>query len=442
VWESKRFAFNAAAADMPGKWKMWDHLSFVIKRLHERLWIKPLIVCGLSIGAVFLANLMDTTELGRSLPEITEESTETLLKIMASNMLMMATFAVASMVAAYASASRTATPRAFPLILGDDVSQNALSVFIGAFIYSVVALVALMNGLSGEKGGQFFVFSLTMVVFAVIIFTFIRWVDSIARLGRVQQTIDKVEEAAAEAIQKRQSAPRCGGVAVFTPPDGSRAVYGTGIGYLQGIDAAALQALAVESQLRIVVAVLPGAFCTPNRPVAWIIREASGSVSEKDAEEIAAAFVIGRARVFEQDPRFGLVVLSEIASRALSPAVNDPGTAISVTGTLVRLFVMWNDGGKASGGATVRFDRVAMPELSMADLFDDAFSGIARDGAGHIEVVVRLLKALEVLAAVGDTSMRDNALRHARLSLVRAENELTKVAEDLTAAREAAKFVS
>jgi uncharacterized membrane protein len=84
-------AFSDAAANVPGEPKMWDHLSFVIKRLRERLWIKPLIVCVLSIGAVFLANFMDTTELGRSLPEITKDSTETLLKILASSMLMMAT---------------------------------------------------------------------------------------------------------------------------------------------------------------------------------------------------------------------------------------------------------------------------------------------------------------------------------------------------------------
>ena len=138
---------------------MLDRLSFVIKHLRERLWIKPLIVCVLSIGAVFLANLMDKTELDRFLPEITKESTEILLRIMASSMLMMATFAVASMVAAYASASRSATPRSFPLIIADDVSQNALSAFIGAFIYSVVALVALMNGYYAGKGSQFFLFS-------------------------------------------------------------------------------------------------------------------------------------------------------------------------------------------------------------------------------------------------------------------------------------------
>lgn len=418
---------------------MWDHLSFVINRLRERLWVKPLIMCVLSIGAVLLANLIDIAELGPFLPEITKEATETLLKIMASSMLVMATFAVAAMVAAYASASSSATPRSFSLIIGDDVSQNALSAFIGAFIYSVVALVALMNGLYGGRAGQFILFSLTMVVLAFIIVTFIRWVDNIARLGRMEQTIDKVEAAAEEAIRKRQSAPRLGGAAAFSPPDGSRAVFGKAIGYVQSIDTAALQARAVELQLRIVVAALPGTFCTPNRPVAWVIREADGGVSDENAEAIAATFVIGGSRVFDEDPRFGLVVLSEIASRALSPAVNDPGTAIDVTGTLVRLFVLWNECGKAGDVSTVKFDRVAVPELSMADMFDDAFTAIARDGAANIEVVVRLLKALESLAAVGDTSMRDNALRHARLAVIRAENVLA-VPEDLAAVGGAAKF--
>lgn len=417
---------------------MWDHMSFVIKQLRERLWVKPLIVCVLSIAAVFLAHLTDMTELSHFLPEITKESTETLLKIIASSMLMMATFAVASMVAAYASASRSATPRSFPLMIADDVSQNALSVFVGAFIYSVVALVALMNELYVGSGSHFVLFSLTILVLVIIIITFVRWVDNIARLGRLGHTITQVEATAAKAIRKRQSAPLLGGMAVFSPPDGSRAVFGA-IGYVQHIDTAALQKRAVQSQLRIVVAALPGTFCAPNRPVAWVIQDAPGSVSDEDAKAIADTFVIGGSRVFDQDPRFGLLVLSEIASRALSPAVNDPGTAIGVTGTLVRLFVMWNEGGKTDDVSQVKFDRVAVPELSLADMFDDAFTGIARDGAGNVEVVVRLLKALEALAVAGDAAMRDNALRHARLAVVRAENAMM-IPDDLKVVREVATF--
>jgi uncharacterized membrane protein len=276
-------------------------------------------------------------------------------------------------------------------------------------------------------------------VLIIIIITFIRWVDNIARLGRLGHTIDKVEATAAEAMRERQSAPRLGGVPAFSPPDGSRAVFGKTIGYVQRVDTEKLQARAVKSQLRIVVAALPGTFCAPNRPVAWVIRKGSGSVSDEDANAIAATFVIGASRVFEQDPRFGLLVLSEIASRALSPAVNDPGTAIGVTGTLVRLLVLWNECGRAGDFSRVRFDRVAVPELSVADMFDDAYTGIARDGADTVEVVVRLLKALESLAASEDAAMRDNALRHARLVLVRAENAL-QIPDDLRVVREVAKF--
>ncbi|MFO7609499.1 MAG: DUF2254 domain-containing protein [Candidatus Krumholzibacteriia bacterium] len=420
---------------------MWDQLSFVVKRLRERLWIRPLFVGSVSIGAIVLADFMDTTGLDRVVPEITRESTETLLRIIASSMLMMATFAVASMVAAFASASRSATPRSLPLIIGDNVSQNTLSVFIGAFIYSSIALMAMMNGSFGGKASLFVLFSLTIVVLAVIIITFVRWVDSIARLGRLEHTIDKVEEAAGDAIRARQKAPRLGGVAAYSPPDGARAVFGGEIGYVQRVDTAALQERAEKSQLRIVVAALPGTFCAPNRPVAWVVREASDPLADEDAEAIADAFVIGGSRVFDQDPRFGLLVLSEIASRALSPAVNDPGTAIGVTGTLVRLFAMWNGRGGTGDVPEVRCGRIAVPELSMADMFDDAFTGIARDGAGTVEVVVRLLKALESLAASGDAAMRDNALRHARLALVRAGIAL-KVPADLDAVTEAGRFAS
>ena len=102
---------------------------------------------------------------------------------------------------------------------------------------------------------------------------------------------------------------------------------------------------------------------------------------------------------------------------------------------------MWDECGKAGDGSTVQFDRVEVPELSVADMFDDAFTGIARDGAGNVEVVVRLLKVLETLVVAGDATMRDNALRHTRLALVRAEKALN-VPDDLTVVREAAKFAA
>ena len=62
-----------------------------------------------------------------------------MLSIIAASMLGVATFAVGSMVAAYSSVRSSATPRAFALVVADDVSKTALSTFIAAFIFSVIA---------------------------------------------------------------------------------------------------------------------------------------------------------------------------------------------------------------------------------------------------------------------------------------------------------------
>jgi uncharacterized membrane protein len=388
---------------------------------------------------VFLAKTVDKPEIGKLVPAITPDSIETLLSIISASMLVIATFAVASMVSAYASASSTATPRSFSLVISDDVSQNALSTFIGAFIFSIVALVALKNGYY-DKAGRFVLFVLTLIVLAVIIVTFVSWVDSIARLGRLGGTIDKVEAATTAALQQRRSTPTLRGVPAGPCRNWGQAIYAGTIGYIQRVDVTALQKFAEKSQVQITVAALPGTFSAPGRALAYVTAD-SGDLSDIDTSQIAQAFLIGDDRTFDEDPRFGLIVLSEIASRALSPAVNDPGTAIVIIGKFIRLFTLWSEPIEEGNTRTPDCDRVKVPEISLRDMFDDAFTAIARDGAGIIEVAGRLQKAFKSLASIGDATMRDVAMHHARLALARAENVL-ELQEDIEVLRKLSKFAN
>ncbi|MDQ9171794.1 DUF2254 domain-containing protein [Oxalobacteraceae bacterium R-40] len=415
---------------------MAEKFRLYLAELRERLWVKPLIACILSIIAALIADMADEIWLGHGVPNITQESAEDLLKIIAASMLVIATFAVASMVAAYASTGNNATPRAFPLIIADDVSQNALSTFIGAFIFSIVALTALMNSYYG-RAGRFTLFVLALLVLGFVIFTFLRWVDRIARLGRLGAIIDRVEAATAASLHRRRCAPRLRGMAVHGNGADGHAIYAEAVGYVQHIDMAALQKYAEESQTRIVVAALPGTFTAPGRALAYVHPDAR--ITEKGLGKIASAFLIRDDRRFDDDPRFGLVVLSEIASRALSPAVNDPGTAIDIIGTYVRLFVQWAKPLEKDEEQAGCHDRVEVPSLYVHDMFDDAFSAIARDGAGMVEVCVRLLKGLDALARIGDPALREAAIRHGRLARERAEDALSHL-EDLKAIRNASAF--
>ena len=52
------------------------------------------------------------------------------------------------------------------------------------------------------------------------------------------------------------------------------------------------------------------------------------NVKAYDAEELQASVAVGNERTLEQDPRFGFRILVDMASKALSPAINDPTTAV------------------------------------------------------------------------------------------------------------------
>ena len=209
-------------------------------------------------------------------------------------------------------------------------------------------------------------------------------------------------------------------------------------GYVQLIDIAVLQAWAVENEAWVLVAALPGTFAAPDRVLAYVSTR-PGDRNRIDYKGVVESFLIGSDRLFDDDPRFGLVVLSEIAGRALSPAVNDPGTAIDIVGTLVRLFSLWGEPAMVGDEDAPKYDRVEVPEVSVRDMFDDAFTAIARDGAGVVEVSVRLQKALHSLASIGDAEMREAAEYHGQLALKRAHIAL-ELAEDLAAVREAAQL--
>ena len=107
-----------------------------------------------------------------------------------------------------------------------------------------MALTALEHR-AFEAAGRFTLFLLTAGVFATVILTFIRWVDRIARLGRLGPTIEIVERAAAAAIDRRRHAPTLGARPVTASVGGAGvAVFAPTPGYVQHVDVAALQGCA------------------------------------------------------------------------------------------------------------------------------------------------------------------------------------------------------
>ncbi|HEX6219199.1 MAG TPA: DUF2254 family protein, partial [Sphingomicrobium sp.] len=139
------------------------------------------------------------------------------------------------------------------------------------------------------------------------------------------------------------------------------------------------------------LAVIGGDFIDPTVPVAFV----TPKPTEKLAARIAKAFPVSRNRDFDQDPRFGMRVFAEIAVRALSPGVNDPGTAIDTLVAAQRAL--------DAIGTDVESSRESVPgivdlPLSFEDLVEELVLPIARDSARLFEVGVRLQSMLGSLA--------------------------------------------
>ncbi len=327
--------------------------QWILTQLTRRLWFRATLIGMLGVAAAILAAVAEQYIPWKLPGDIGANAVDSILTIIASSMLAVTTFSLNVMTSAYASATNNVTPRATKLLMEDRVTQNVLSTFIGSFLFSMVGIVVLKTGAYGARG-RVVLFIVTIGVIALIVVSLLRWIDYLTRFGRVSETTTRVEEATRAALTARIEEPYLGGSALIDPkhdiPDDAEPILADAIGYVQHIDMAALSDCADQIEADIFVDVNPGAFVYRDTPLARMApRKDDGSVEEQRGT-IRTAFSIGDERSFDQDPRFGLAVMSEIASRALSPAMNDPGTAIDVIGRSTRLMALWADGPREAPG--------------------------------------------------------------------------------------------
>jgi uncharacterized membrane protein len=317
----------------------------------------------------------------------------------------------------------------------DSTTQNVLSTFVGSFLFSLVGIIVLSTGAYGTQG-RVVLFVATIVVIILIVATLLRWIDHLSRLGRVTETTARVEEVAAKAMRDRHRNPYMGARAFdasITVSPLARPIHSAEIGYVQHVDMAALSDLVGDGDGRIYLKATPGEFVDPTQPLAWVW----GFESEDVEKSVRNCYSIADTRSFDQDPRFGASVLAEIASRALSPGINDPGTAIDVIGRAVRTLAIWAEPVELQ---EPNYPNIFVPPLALADLFDDLFTPIARDGASVVEIGLRLQKAFLMLSRFGAGRFLIEAKRHAAEALDRAEQALP-IEGDKVRVRSAAELV-
>lgn len=360
----------------------------VLREPSKRLGLFALFAALLAIAFAFTAKLVGIFLPANIFPDIRFETLEGLLTIISSTMFAVSTFSLSIMVSAFASASSSATPRATNLVIDDAPSRRTIASFISAFIYAVIAKTALGMGFY-EQNGRFVLFLYTLLVLTYVIFTLISWVSTLSQLGRLGHTLNKIHTATSNSLQQYRQNPKLNTSWQGQLSDDAVSIYTDQIGYLTHIDLAGLQTLAKHADCYIHIQVRPGELITPSTSLLKIEQ-----TDEDLNDKIRHCFIISNDRSFDQDPNWGFIVFSEVAQRALSPAVNDPGTALKVIIHTAQLLITSN---KEEKSIDHTFDRLSIKPLNFGQVIDDCYSPICRDGGALLEVQILLQKSLATI---------------------------------------------
>ncbi len=305
------------------------------------------------------------------------------------------------------------SPRLVLWVARDPVVTHSLGVFSATFLYALVMLAWVDRSASGKVP-----FLSAWLVFGLLLASIGMFIALIERLGMLQVnrmlifTGDHGRKAIEELYPSTKSVPNLATTG-SAELDALRAIQTlTHIGRPQVI-----QAVRVEELLSL--AKEAGAIIEVTAAVGDTILEMSPLVrvyaarQPLDEQRLKSAFEIGDERTFEQDPKYAIRLVVDIAIKALSPAINDPTTAVQaldqIEDLLIRLGHRQLDIGKYRDDQGAL--RLVVPFPTWNDFLRLALDEVRYCGASSVQVMRRMNalinNLLEVLPAT-----RHAALRH------------------------------
>ena len=298
-------------------------------------------------------------------------------------------------------ASTQFSPRILINFIRDHTTQWTLGVFLGTFSYCMAALPAA-RALPSP-----FVPAATVSGAMLLALGCVAWliffIHHISQSISVNHIVDRIARETELVIDEFMPHARSpfqldNDVGDVFPSEESAALLNRKSGYIRYIDIDRLIGIAREYGIRVRLERRVGHFVPAGVP---IIRATKPERMSEDLElRLLAALDIGPTRTMQQDVEFGVIQIVDIALRAISPAVNDPSTAISCVDQLSRIMICWlgRERPRSTYYAPPHVPRLIVPWISFEGLIDTAFDQIRHYAVADLAVSLRLIRALQDIA--------------------------------------------
>ncbi len=300
----------------------WLRAYRVRHYVRNSIWILPVLGMIGAIGCVRLLYRVDKAIGWES--SFQSESARALFSTLASSVFTLVVFVSSALLVAVQLVSSQLTPRIIAIVFKDPVTKYALTVFVFTFTLSLALLVRISGSvpeITGRVAAYSFMASLAVFLFLI---------DHLGKALRPSGVLRSVATLGREVIESVY--PRQEMVSDATADDTSIAlsekprytVSNPRDGVVLAFDLAGLLSLAERTDSLIEMVPQVGDFVATGDPLFRVYQE--GTSLPVDA--LLQSVCVGDERTTEQDPTFVFRILVDIASKGLSPAINDPTTAV------------------------------------------------------------------------------------------------------------------
>lgn len=376
---------------MPMRWNKRYGLKNYLK---SSLWVVPVITIPLALMATRSLHRLDAW-LGWSLLGFGVDGAKTLLEAFVTATLSFVVFTFGSLLVAIQVASAQMTPRIIATTL---LRNDVVKYTVGLLIFTLMFALSAQNKIDRQEVSQLVVLVATLL--GILSFAaFFYLIDYASRLLRPISILAHVGDDGIAVVESVYPDPSSGPVKDdetlwLNAPDKVIQHRGTS-GIVLAANLAPLLAEAVRTEGIIEFVPQVGDFVAVDEPLFNLFGGARGI----DEKTLRASVALGSERTIDQDPTFAFRIVVDIAIRALSPAINDPTTAVLAIDQLHRML-------RSVGKRNLRTDRIldgsgklrlVFRTPNWEDFVHLAFSEICSYGANNLQIVRRMRAMIENL---------------------------------------------
>jgi uncharacterized membrane protein len=370
------------------------------------LWVLPSLA---AVAALLAGSLLSLVEIGPDSPlepllfQGTADDARALLTAIAGTVITVIALVLGLTVVALQLSSTQFSPRLLRNFLRDRPNQIVLSLFVATFTYSAAGLYTVGVS-SGERTADYprlAVSGAILLLFASLA-TVVLFADHLAHSIQIDAITRSVERRALAVVR---STPGRVEEDIPAPPSWAVPIPSTRSGYLRTAYPDQLLPLAVEYGVTICLRWRVGEHVVAGTTLAWIWPRSAADPApdpEPFRRGLESAVAIGFERTFEQDAAIGIRQLVDLSCKALSPAINDPYSAVQAIDHLSVIFcaLAVRPLGANVARDPARIAAVIVPGRRFGEYLSTMCGLIRRYGSREPTVLMALLRLLAGCAEV------------------------------------------